>query len=197
MEELARLAKYLDLWRESSKNPDMKSMSDRLRPPYPMPLPWLEPANAGASRIFEVGFNRLPSGYQKLLKDTQAPSKVELGALAPEWSVRGLYTRPREGKEQIWDKMGLPRRMVVAEDPQVAAHELSHVLRDLHPEVNKRVPKDIEEVWARVVGQNPQQPETGRYPVAEAERLDRELRTLGGETQPLLSRIKDYLFRKY
>ena len=59
-----------------------QSLSDRLRPPYRTPLASAEPATAGASRMLEVGYGRLPPAYQQALQ--AAPGRVRVGMMPPD-----------------------------------------------------------------------------------------------------------------
>ena len=43
---------YQRMLKRGTQNPDARSMSDRLRPPYITPLSWLEPQNVEAASIF-------------------------------------------------------------------------------------------------------------------------------------------------
>lgn len=174
------------LWSEASRNPDLTSLADRLRPPYVMPLPWLHPANAPASRIFEVGYNRLPESYRNLLLASPGTPSVSAGAQEPErWNVAGLYAKPRGENPALWQQAGVPFPMIVAEDPVSGAHELVHALADRYQAVRDVVPKgSYEEVLARMVAGDPYLPHHAPELIEDTKTIHAKLMQMGGKPSP-------------
>lgn len=146
-----RLDALIQIWKQGSRNPDNRSVADRLRPPYQTPVPWLQPQNAPASVNVEQGFNRLPSAYQNLMRETPPGTPIPVGTLQPDaWNVRGLFSRGRAEGDH-----GLPAQWMVAEDGRVASHEMIHALSARNQFVRDLVPKFYEEQLARHIGGQP------------------------------------------
>ena len=149
---------------------DTMSSADRLRPPYMSPLRGATPANVGASRLFEVGFNRLPAEYQRLLREAPV-NPLSVGHLGSGWNVGGLL---------------MPRRtppVMLGESPQSMTHELIH---ELARRLNNPWNKGVEEALSRHVAGDPSF--VGRsYDVTDVDKartLDATL-TMQGALSPL------------
>lgn len=129
------------LFRKGLQPGNMMSTSDRLRPPFKSPFPGLNPVSPEASRLAEVGFNRLPSEYQELLRS--APSRnIDMGVMPPNFSDHGMTTTG-----------DTPFSAILADSPINAAHEFIHELSNRH---NNPWHRDEEEGLARVVAGQPQ-----------------------------------------
>jgi hypothetical protein len=189
---------HQDLWGLSSRNPTVRSTSDRLRPPYVMPLPYLEPVNAPASRVYEVGFNKLPAAYQALLRTAPPGAPIPTGAMPEGYNYQGIFVPADKQPPEFVDAMKLlrlPLPYSVADSPQTGAHELVHVLVNRHPEVGKKVrTPEIGEALARfVAGEEPDR-RTTKWEQQEAADIDPAIRALGGEIPPsMYQRVLQYL----
>ena len=161
-----------------------QSLSDRLRPPYRTPLASAEPATAGASRILEVGYGRLPPAYQQALQ--AAPGRVRVGMMPPDDpDLRGI--RAAFGPGGFQDPP-----TILAESPRTMTHELVHELTSRWGEPYDRA---IDEALAQMIGGEEGSP-SRPYTRGRAREIDAQIR--GGQTpppQPLMTQGRDAVER--
>lgn len=103
----------------SPQKSEQQSGSDRLRPPYSTPLMNMEPVTAGASRDFEVGFNRLPGAYQRGLQSGTRPTAMAVGSMPSGYNLKG--------------EVDFTGGTLIGDEAKTMAHELVHVLAKQMP----------------------------------------------------------------
>lgn len=136
-------------WAEGSQNPDVRSRSDRLRPPYVTPVPWADPKNIRSASELEQGYNSLPTAYRNLIQAAPQAPKVSVGGLQG-LNASGLYLQDGELAAERRNA-GIPVPAMMAEKPGSYAHELIHALIDRTPDLKARTNSVTEEQLARHV----------------------------------------------